>query len=263
MKRGIIFVTLLLSLLLCTASCGLGSGHSESQEAKELLQGIWMNEETEAVVFKVSGDSIYYPDTLSLPAYFRIVDDTLEIGNNHYHIQKQAAHIFWFHNASDELVKLRKSDNPDDVYDFDFHQEDVQPLALVTELQKTDSVVFYNGQRYHWYIAINPTRYRVTKASYSQEGVEVENVYFDNIIHISIYQASRRLFSSDIKKQMYEELLPEEFLAQSLLGNMVFDHVDVDGFHFLAQLGIPDGESYYSINTTIGFDGTLTTKLQE
>jgi hypothetical protein len=260
-KRGIIFITLFLSLLLCATGCGFGTSRSESREAKELLQGIWVNEETEDVVFKVSGDTIYYPDTLSLPAYFRVVNDTLEIGDSHYHIQKQASHVFWFHNRSNELVKLRKSDDPEDVQDF--KEEVLHPMAPVTELQKTDSIVFYNGQRYHWYIAINPTRYRVTKASYSQEGVEVENIYFDNIIHISIYQGNQRLFSSDIKKQMYDQLLSEDFLALSVLGNMVFGNVDADGFHFLAQLGIPDGESYYSIVTTIGFDGALTTKLQE
>ena len=254
------YITLsLFSFSLYLISCGAKSEPAESTQAKELLQGIWVDDETEDVVFKVSGDSVYYPDTLSLPAYFRIVGDSLYIGNAHYPIEKQSAHLFLFRNQSDELVKLRKSENPSD--DASFEKKAVQPLNPVTELQKTDSVVFYNGERYHWYIAINPTRYRVTKASYSQEGVEVETVYYDNIVHISIYQGNRRIYSSDIKKQVYGSLVSEEFLSQSVIGNMVFDHVDASGFHFQAQLGSPDSESYYSIDNTISFDGALKTEL--
>ena len=265
MKAFLSFFSLLM-LVVLLASCrqqqrALSESQQESKEAKELMQGIWIDTETEEVVFRVKGDTIYYPDTLSLPAYFRIVGDTIEIGPNHYFIQKQAAHLFWFNNQANDVVKLRKSDDPNDVLAFAHKQG--QPLQPLKEVQKTDSVVVFNGERYHWYIAINPTRFRVTKASYSNEGVEVENVYYDNIIHISIYQGSKRLFSSDIKKQNYEAQIPESFLSQSVLGNMEFDRVDGGGFHFNATLCIPDGGTCYLVSTDIGFDGPLEMKLLE
>jgi hypothetical protein len=65
---------------------------------------------------------------------------------------------------------------------------------MVSELQKTDSVVFYGGERYHWYIAINPTRYRVMKTTYTDDGMGVENVYYDNIIHVSLYKGAQKLY---------------------------------------------------------------------
>ena len=126
-----------------------------------------------------------------------------------------------------------------------------------------DSVVMYGGERYHWYIAVNPTKYKVTKTAYNSDGVSVENVYYDNIIHLSLYRGSSRIFSRDIKKQMYAGDVPQQFLEQAVLGNMQYDHTDSHGVHFNATLCIPDGASCYLVETLIGFDGQLTMKLLE
>ena len=128
---------------------------------------------------------------------------------------------------------------------------------------KKDSVVTYNGERYHWYIAINPTKYKVVTHSYNDDGLEVENVYYDNIMHISIFNGSRQIFSSDFKKQQYGKLVPEGFLDEAILGAMDFDHIDADGLHFDATLCKPDGASCYMIDTQIAFTGKLTMKLLE
>ena len=49
--------------VLAFAGCGQQkndtSGQSESLEAKQLLQGIWSDEDTEAVAFKMKGDTVY------------------------------------------------------------------------------------------------------------------------------------------------------------------------------------------------------------
>ena len=34
-----------------------------------MLQGVWEDEETDEVLFKLQGDSVYYPDSTSMPAY--------------------------------------------------------------------------------------------------------------------------------------------------------------------------------------------------
>jgi hypothetical protein len=196
-----------------------------------------------------------------MPAYFKIVNDTLILGKNSYQVVKQAAHLFWFRNQAGDVVKLVKSDNPNDA--LDFRHEQPRALEMVSELQKTDSVVFYGGERYHWYIAINPTRYRVMKTTYTDDGMGVENVYYDNIIHVSLYKGAQKLYSSDFRKQMFSHEIPGEFLSQCILGNMQFDSVDERGFHFNATLCIPDGASCYMVATNISFSGQLTMKLME
>ena len=128
---------------------------------------------------------------------------------------------------------------------------------------KKDSVVTYNGERYHWYIAINPTKYKVVTHSYNDDGLEVENVYYDNIMHISVFNGSRQIFSSDFKKQQYGKLVPAGFLDEAILGAMDFGHIDADGLHFDATLCKPDGASCYMIDTQIAFTGKLTMKLLE
>ena len=49
------------------ASAGESSASSDSKESKALLQGIWVDEETENVVFKVQGDTVFYPDSTISP----------------------------------------------------------------------------------------------------------------------------------------------------------------------------------------------------
>lgn len=234
---------------------------TESMQAKNLLQGIWIDTETDEVAIRVKGDTIYYPDSINQPAYFRVIGDTIELGRNHYYVVKQSENIFWFRNLTGDVVKLRKSDDPNDV--LSFVQEKPDQYVATNEVIKTDSVVMYKGERYHWYIAINPTRYRVSKTSYSDDAIEVENMYYDNIINIGVFKGAQKLYSKDIKKQMYLDCVPESFLSQAILGDMKFDRVDDYGFHFNATLCIPDGASCYLISTDVGFDGNLTMKLLE
>ena len=61
-------------------SCGNKAPQEESREAKALLQGTWMDEDTEDVLFRMKGDTVYYSDSISMPAYFKVVGD-VEIYN--------------------------------------------------------------------------------------------------------------------------------------------------------------------------------------
>ena len=256
----------LLLCLLAVVGCQRKSNvavvsSAESKEAKSLLQGIWLDAETEEVKFEAKGDTIYHPDSTSVPAAFKVINDTLFIGQQGYPIVKQTTHLLWFQNQAGDVIKLVKSDDPNDA--LAFRHGHSQTLSIVSELQKMDSVVVYGGERYHWYITINPTRYRVTKTTYTDDGVGVENIYFDNIIHVSVYKGAQKLFSRDFKKQMYGKEIPEEFLSQAVLGNMQFDSVDQQGFHFNATLCIPDGAACYMVSTSCSFDGELSMKLME
>ena len=271
MKRTLLSYGLLAGILL-VAACSKKSEttqpeaetvvEKESREAKAMLQGIWVDDETDEVSFRAVGDTIYYPDTISQPSYFKIVRDSLVLGAvaTKYPIVKQLEHVFWFRNLNGDLLKLRKSDDPIHVFAF---VHDKPKVMTYTEVVKTDSVVFYNGERYHWYIAINPTKYKVHTSSYNDDGVEVDNVYYDNIMHVSVFSGARKLFSTDFRKQLYASKIPQQFLSQSVLSNMEFTGVDAKGFHFVATICIPDGASCYKAENIVSFSGELTTTLLE
>ena len=226
-----------------------------------MLQGVWVDKESGDVSFRVKGDTIFYADTTSMPAYFKIVGDSLVFASGtKYGIEKQTEHLFWFKNQNGDVIKLEKTDDQDITEEF---TNDTPKIMTYTHQVKTDSVISYNGERYHWYIAINPTKFKVVNRTFNDDGVEVENVYYDNIMHISVFNGSRQIFSSDFKKQQYGKLVPAGFLDEAILGAMDFDHIDADGLHFDATLCKPDGASCYMIDTQIAFTGKLTMKLLE
>ena len=261
----------LLFLCMMLASCGpqekntdgplVPDSLQENIEAKQMLQGVWLDNETEEVVMKADGDTIYFADDTNQPAYFRIMGDSIELGANSYLITKQTEHNFWFCNPAGDEVQLVKGDSTD-LYQAASISEEPRVIAT-SHVINLDSVVMYGGQRYHWYITVNPTRYRVTRTTYTADGVAVEKVYYDNIIHVSVFKGNQRLFTRDFNKQAYAADVPEDFLVQSILGNIRFDHVDAQGFHFDATVCIPDGESCYMIETLVGFDGNLALNLIE
>ena len=118
----------------------------------------------------------------------------------------------------------------------------------------------YDKNRYHCYVAVNPSKYKVTKNSYNDDGLQVENVYYDNIIHLSIFQGSARVYSQDFRKQMFEKYVPKGVLEQSVLGNLEYDKVGADGFRFLATIGIPDDASCYQAEVVVSLNGKMSIK---
>ena len=226
-----------------------------------MLQGVWVDAETGDVSFQVKGDTIFYSDTTSMPAYFKIIGDSLVLGSGtSYAVVKQSPNLFWFTNQNGDMVKLQKSDDP--AVGLEFVRDKPQVLTYTQQVKK-DSVVMFNGERYHWYVAINPTKYKVVSRTYNDDGLEVENVYYDNIMHISVFHGSRQLFSSDIRKQDYKELIPANFLEEAILSAMDFTHIDAEGLHFNATVCRPDGASCYMVDTQIAFTGQQTMKLLE
>lgn len=68
-------VAVSLMAILFAACGGNKSPHSLQQEkedlsAKEILQGIWLDDETESPLMRVEGDTIYYADAQSTPIAF-------------------------------------------------------------------------------------------------------------------------------------------------------------------------------------------------
>ena len=260
-KRYLIVLLALMTVLTaCHQRGNSQAGRDESAEAKELLQGIWMDDATEDVVFRMKGDSVYYPDSTSMPAYFKVVGDMLYIGTNaSYHIEKHTEHLFWFTGTDGNIVKLVKKDDADE----QVFADNTAQVQQYTHVIKRDTVTIYNGHRYHLYIAINPTRYKVVRHTLNADGLDVENVYFDNIIHLSIFEGNREIFSRDFRKQLYQKGVPAQFYSQSVLNDMTFDSVGADGFHVNVSLCTPGDASCYLMEHVISFQGTMSTQLLE
>lgn len=230
----------------------------EDLNAKELLQGIWLDDETENPLMRVEGDTIYYADSQSAPIAFKIIQDTLyTYGNDttYYKIDRQAEHIFWFHSITDNMLRLHKSEDPNDSLCF-ISQSFIIPTY--SEVTKRDSIVTYSGTRYRAYVYINPSKMRVIKTTYSEEGISMDNIYYDNIMHICVYEGKKSLFASDITKQMFDKVVPADFLLQAILSDTRFIKVDRNGFHYQAVLAIPESSIYSIANMEVSFDGKLT-----
>lgn len=232
----------------------------ESKEAKEMFQGIWVDNDSESVAFKVEGDTIFYPDSTSMPAFFKIVNDSLIMGgtSSGYPIVKQTAHVFWFRNSNGDLIKLVKTNDPNGALAF---RKEGPKIATLTEVLKKDTVVMYDGERYHCYVAVNPTRYKVVGKTYNDDGVAVENIYYDNIIHVSVFHGAKQLYSRDFNKNMFSGLVPKRFLVKAILNDMDFSHIDSEGFHFNATMCVPDAASCYMLDTSITFDGKMSMEM--
>lgn len=177
-----------------------------------------------------------------------------------YPIDKRGNHLFHFHSATGDVVKLVRSEDPNDSIYFIHRQA---ATLTYNEVVKKDTVVFHGGERYHCYVYVNPSRLKVYKTSYTDEGIAVENVYYDNVIHICVYKGKVCLFSRDYTRKSFTGLVPSGFLNQAILSNMVFSEADPHGCHFNATVCIPDDASCYMVNICVGYDGKPTMELLE
>ncbi len=228
------------------------------------LQGIWVDAETESVALRIDGDSVFYPDSISQPVRFAIFADTLVVyaaSAVRYPIIEQGNYIFKYETLSGEVMNLRRSEVSDDSLAFKNHA--YAPILLNEQVHR-DSVLFApNGSRYHLYVDVNPTRYKVHHTSYTDEGLPKDEVYFDNIIHVAVYQGEKRIFSQDFAKKDFQELIPASFIKGALLSNMDIAPLTNDSCSFHATLCQPDGASCYVIIIKVSYDGNYTMELLE
>lgn len=256
-----------LSVVIALVACGsrqkTPAEPKEDLAAKKNLQGIWLDETGEDVAFRVKGDSVYFPDSTSVPTYFRIENGAFVlIGGNEtrYKIVKQTPNVFVFLNQSGENVKLYKTND-------NSYMEAFAPKTVLTINQnrvvKHDTVVFYNNEKYHCYIQINPTTYKVVKPSYNDDGVEVDNVYYDNIVNLTVFNGSRRVYSSDLRKETFRKEVPMQFLKQSIFSDLHFERIDSEGIHFFSIIAIPETSISYMVESIVKFDGKLIKRIKK
>lgn len=146
---------LLFLILLITSWCSCSSSGKdgvqksaelqlENVEAKRLLQGVWINDDSNVPLLFVKGDSLRFIGQSDDPIEFKIYKDSLYTYGYDvmtYKIDRQSEYDFWFHSLSDRIVKLYRSENLEDSLYF---KEDSQrePMPIYTEVVQKDSVVF-------------------------------------------------------------------------------------------------------------------------
>lgn len=261
-------LALIFAIALSVCSCNRAKSGEETKrqedlQAKKLLQGVWVDCDDDNAVFKIKGDTIYYPDTLSQPLPFAVFGDTLEIqsaAGSKYAILKQTAHFFEFKNPNGDIVKLFKSNDPS--YEMQFETKKTIPINQNKTI-KSDSVVVCGQEKYHSYVQVNPTTYKVLKTSYNDDGLELENVYFDNTIHVGIYKQGVKIFSKDFYKRDFSKYVPASFLRQSVLSDIVLVNADSNAIHYQAQLAIPDSYLSYIVNINITTKGKMSLNIQK
>jgi len=258
MKKIVPWILVVAVAFLCGCRHLNGSLANEDKKAKQLLQGIWIDENTNMPFIRVMGDSLYFADADNMAATFYVVGDTLYIqGKNtvSYKIDRQTPYEFYMRSLSGEQLKLYKSETTDDEYSFT--RQETEPLAIVQEDIKRDSVITYAGEHYHGYAIITPSKMKVIKSSVDESGIEVNNEYYDNVVNISVYKGDRKLYSQEIVKQMFAEVLAEDVLSELVLADTEFVGVDASGYHFKAILAVPDSSLSYITNLDITPDGRL------
>lgn len=263
-KESAILIVLIVSLASCGNRQGGEASAKEDLTAKQLLQGIWVDDETDMPLMRIEGDTMYYTNPQSAPVSFKVVRDTIYVYSNEpvaYKIDRQTEYSFWFHLPADEVIRLHKSENEED--SLAFANREVEVISTTPEVIKKDSVVTYKDTRYRGYVYINPSRMKVFKTSYSENGIGVDNVYYDNVIHICVYEGKKMLYGQDITKKMFADIFPAEVLDQTILADMDFMGVDGKGYHYQATLGIPESSVYNLVNMVIGFDNKMNIKKAE
>lgn len=260
-KESAVLIVLIVSLASCGNRQGGEASAKEDLTAKQLLQGIWVDDETDMPLMRIEGDTMYYTNPQSAPVSFKVVRDTIYVYSNEpvaYKIDRQTEYSFWFHLPADEVIRLHKSENEED--SLAFANREVEVISTTPEVIKKDSVVTYKNTRYRGYVYINPSRMKVFKTSYSENGIGVDNVYYDNVIHICVYEGKKMLYGQDITKKMFADIFPAEVLDQTILADMDFMGVDGKGYHYQATLGIPESSVYNLVNMVIGFDNKMNIK---
>lgn len=228
----------------------------ENIHMKHSLQGIWSDDYSNAVQFSAEGDSLYYPGEESRPLYFKIVDGKLMICGSDtvsYEIICLENDKFWYHSITGELIKLHRSDFELDSIEFIKTMQ--RPIALYDRVVKKDSVIMFNNHRYHGYVYINPSTMKVYRSSYNENGMKIEQVFYDNVIHLCVYEGRQSLFARDFTKKDFESMVDENFLKNAVLSDMDFIDVNSNGYWYEALLCIPDEASCYQIYILISPDG--------
>ncbi|MFC2328983.1 DUF4738 domain-containing protein [Prevotella nigrescens] len=255
----------LIFLCLLLAGCFGNSKQDEpvveDTKAKELFQGLWVSDDNGEPVLLAKGDSVFYPDSGSIPVRFWIYKDSFYLkgqSRNLYKIEKQSENSFTFINDNGEEVRLVKSRDKDLRASFGYHV-----YAMNTFLHaETDTVVRTDLGYFNIKISVATTSDKIIKSTYNENGIEVDNAYLDNAASLVISNQKKTVYSHEFRKQEFASLIDKAFLEKSILRRFEFNHANAKALYFDAVIGIPDASTSYVIAVKITADGKLAMKMR-
>lgn len=266
MKLKVQTLMSLAGLSMCLFSCASsGNDKNEAKEEPEIdrtamaeMRGVWLDSYSESPVLKIHNDSICFASQSNVSMPFIVRNDSiliLGLQTTAYPIIKRTADFLSFINSAGDKISLIKGTDESIIPSSDSRNAASTPAEVV----KKDSVIMYKNERYRGYSYINPTSIKIIRPGITEDGFTVDNVYFDNIIHICVYKGKKRLCGKDIKKEQFKNIVPDDFLNSSILGDMDFIGVNAEGYRFMATVCMPDGPCY-NIELTIDDENNVNIK---
>ncbi len=261
MRKYLLFFFSIALILITACHNNTSSLEEQDLQAKELLQGIWVDEENATPMLLVRGDSIFYPDSSSMPVKFWIVKDSLYLQGKHlnsYKIDKQSAHFFAFQNQNGDVLAASKSNDKSLKKAFAYHV-----FAMNTfETQNADTTANTDQGYYRSLIHIETTTDKVIKSSYNDEGIEVDNLYLDNVASLVIKSGDTPVYVHDFRKAEFATFIPKPFIEDCILSKFYFTHTDKRALYYEAVIGMPEAYTTYVIEVRITPNGTITKRLK-
>ena len=249
MNLKLIFGLFLIAATSCSTPSEKKVEENESQmdpNVKSQLQGVWLDKNTESPVLKIEGDSIIYASKSDSRMPYKLIGDTLFVMGLHtaaYPVLEQSEHSLCFKTPLGDEMSLYKNEDSDILLE---QIAEVPEMKPVTEVIQKDSIIREGNRRLRGYVTVNPTTIKVVRPGVTEDGLSIDNVYYDNIIHICVYEGKSQLCGKDIKRTMFEGVVPEEFLSVSILQDMDFIGAKDDEYVFRATLSVPDGPCFYA-----------------
>ena len=256
------YITITTVAILLLTSCATTERKEavteEDVQAKKELQGIWLSESGTSNL-KIKGDSIFYSDSTMVPVAFCVRNDSLIIKNSNdnerrYAIEDCDNNLFSFKNDDGDLFSYVKSNTKEDEKLFVRSKvQDINQCKLI----KRDTIMSTEKHKYHAYVQINPSTYKVVNTTISSDGLPTESVYYDNIINLCIYDGGKRIFSRDFRKQDFKKYVPLEYLQQSILSDITVDGAREGEVVFSALICTPNSYTSYVVKIKISDTGNI------
>lgn len=268
--KSIFLFAILLVTVSFACSCNGGSKSNESVtsqedlEAKKKLQGTWKNDLEGDYVFSFKGDSIYFTDSVSIPASFCVINDTLIVNSSKpvkYAIKSLNSTQFVFINMNGDEVELVK----DDAVDLSSIGQYAQAQTNVNQGKtiKKDSIMNVGNHRYHVYTQVNPTTYKVFLQTTNDDGLNVEQIFYDNIVYVGVFDGGQKIFGQDFSKKSFEQKVPKNYLSNAILSEIAIDKATTEGINLTAILAIPNSSTTFHVNILVSPEGKVTLAIKE
>ena len=264
MKQATVILTI-LAALICGCSNQQSGRHSRRLAARDsireqMLRGLWLEDNSEVTVMHIHGDTVYFPDKRIAPCAYEVRGDTLYMGSSsvaHYHIDYLDSLEMTLRTMTGNKISVHKSS--DTIPSIELPREYSMPVY--DEQTRRDSVCASDGHRYHAYVFINPSDIRVPVPIITEEGLSVTRIYYDNIIHICVYEGKRKIFGRDMRKSDFEEVIPKDFYQSATLSDIRIKGIRDRHFIYYAYIGRPESSVCYVAEIQLTSDGQIKIQL--